>query len=102
MPENGHGARLEGSRRAPLALLPGTPPSCSFRRGGVEIRPYGVCLTVRMGWEGKSSELRGVRSADAMTETNPMNWIMIYGPKEDGTYVVEFILSHARPWRSPC
>ena len=37
-----------------------------------------------------------------MTETNPMNWIMIYGPKEDGTYVVEFILSQARPWRSPC
>ena len=25
-----------------------------------------------------------------MTETKPMNRIMIYGPKEDGTYVVEF------------
>ena len=25
-----------------------------------------------------------------MTETKPMTRIMIYGPKEDGTYVVEF------------
>ena len=25
-----------------------------------------------------------------MTETKPMNRIMINGPKEDGTYVVEF------------
>jgi hypothetical protein len=101
MPENGHGARLEGSRRAPLALLRNTPKLFLPPRRRRD-PPYGVCLTVRMGWEGKSSELRGVRSADAMTETNPMNRIMIYGPKEDGTYVVEFILSQARPWRSPC
>jgi hypothetical protein len=30
------------------------------------------------------------------------DWLMIYGPKNDGTYIVEFKTSEARRWRSAC